>query len=71
MQSFVLPDFPDIVKKKTRKVPGKITTVAKAAGMSRSTFYEKLQSGDFTVAQLKGMDSVLHFTDEEKLLAWR
>lgn len=71
MQNFILPEFTDIVKKKTKKVPGKLSTVARAAGVSRSTMYQKMETGDFTIAQLKGMDTVLHFTEDEKQLIWR
>lgn len=76
MQTFILPDFPDIVMKRIKKYPGGLSGVARAIGVSRSclnnkfTQNEKYRS-DFTVKELKALDSILHFTEEEKKLIWR
>lgn len=70
MQSYVLPEFKDIVWLKSRKVPGKYETVAKAAGISRMTLSRKMKTGEFTISELKGMNTVLHFTRTEKEMIW-
>lgn len=76
MQTFVMPDFPDIVRKRIRKYPGGLAGVARAMGVSRSALNNKFTPNEkyrseFTVKELKLLDSILHFTEEEKAILWR
>ena len=70
MQGFIQPEIQDIVRKKANRIPGKMSAVAKAAGLSKTTMYSRLRTGNFTCKELRGMDSVLHFTKEEKEVIW-
>lgn len=60
----------DLVKKKSRRAPGKLSGVARALGLSRATMYRRLQSGDFTVNELRELDRILQFTEEERRKVW-
>ena len=76
MQTFVMPDFPEIVLRRIKKYPGGISGVARAMGISRSALNNKFTANEkyrseFTVKELKALDSLLHFTEEEKRVLWR
>lgn len=72
MQTFILPDFPEIVEKRSKRFPGGISRVAKELGIGRSAMYDKMRRrSEFTVRELKLLDTILHFTEEEKQLIWR
>ena len=76
MQTFVMPDFPDIVLKRIKKYPGGLSAVARVMGVSRSALNNKFTPNekyrsDFTVRELKALDSILHFTEDEKRTLWR
>lgn len=43
-----------------------ISAVAKALGMSRENFYNRLKNGEFTVSEMIKLSDFLRLTDEEK-----
>lgn len=71
MQGFITPDLPTLIKRKSKKVPGRLLAVSEMAGMSRSTMYSRLSTGNFTLEELKALDRILHFTPKEKEVIWR
>ena len=72
MQNLILQDFPEIVERRVRRFPGGIAKVSKAMGISRACLYDKLRCRtQFTVKDLKALDTILHFSEEEKQLIWR
>ena len=42
-----------------------ISAVAKALGMSRENFYNRLKNGEFTVSEMIKLSDFLRLTDEE------
>ena len=76
MQNLVMPDFPDIALKRIKKYPGGLSGVAKAIGVSRSCLNNKFTPNEkyrteFTLKELKALDEILHFTEDEKKTIWR
>ena len=72
MQTLVLPDFPDIVRKKARKYPGGLAALARHVGIAEQSMYNKMNGAtEFKVSELAALDRLLHFTAEEKELIWR
>lgn len=72
MQSYVTTfTFSDIVRKKAKKIPGKLHTVAVIMGVCDSTLQNKLKAECFTTDDLKAMDRLLFFTEEEKAMVWK
>ena len=43
-----------------------ISAVAKALGMSRENFYNRLKNGEFTVSEMIKLSDFLRLTDDEK-----
>lgn len=72
MQTLVLPDFPDIVRKKARKYPGGMAALARKIGISEQSMYNKMNgTTEFKVSELAALDRLVNFTEDEKALVWR
>ena len=71
-QSFIIPDFPEIVKRRIERYPGGYTRVANAMNITRMALYNKVKArAPFKSTELAILDSIFHFTNEEKETIWR
>ena len=71
-QSFILPDFPEIAKRKIERYPGGYSKVAKALNIGRAALYDKVKRRtEFKASELAALDALLSFTEEEKATIWR
>ena len=72
MIGYTYRDIQEVIRLKAKRVPGRLSTVAKAAGISESTLYDKLSHrSEFKINELKAIDDVLHFTPDEREAIWR
>ena len=72
MRGFDYRDIHEVIRLRSKNYPGRMYGIAKAAGMSESTLYDKLSGrSDFKLRELKALDDVLHFSRDEKEAIWR
>ena len=54
-----------IIARATLAGYGEVPKLSKKTGITKSTFYRKLNEGGWTLGEISAIDKVVHFTDDD------